>query len=1014
MSRRVCDLTSAQQRLAFLEQLTPGTAAFHIVAGMQLRGPLDFAALERALRTIAERHEPLRASFPAVGGRVVQIIDDAPRVPLSLRPFDDGAVAAEARKPFDLRGAPPWRVTLFARGEDDHVLLIVIHHLICDGRSMSIFLEELFALYPSARPLPELPLRYSDYARWEQNRARTGALDAGLAYWRGQLAGAVPLDLPTDFDRAGAPSMRGAQHRQTLAPEVRERVARFAAEARTTPFVVVLASLFELLARITGQDDIVIGCPVANREYEGTERMIGLLLGTLAIRNRVPAGEPFADLVRRTHDAFVAACRHGDVPFERIVEEVQSTRSLGTAPLFRVMLVFQDAMPAPPHVEGLEITPFPIGTDASPFDLTLYVLPDGNGWDLTWEFATDLFRAETIARFVDEFPSWCRPEAAGPSPVTLVDLWRETAQRRGTACAILAGSQSLSYAELDRRSARLAHHLATRGVGRNTVAGILLERSPELAIAALAILRAGGAYVALDPAYPVELLQFIARDAGARTIVTAADFDAIPDGGATPDATLSPDDAAYLIYTSGSTGTPKGVIATHRGAVNRLRWMWHAFPFAPHERALHQISMNFVDSTWDLFGPLLGGIPVVLAPPGISSDPAALLDLLAAERITRVELVPSLLAAVLEAAAHRGDRLPDLAVCISSGEPLPLRLARRFRDLAPNARLLNLYGSSEVAADVSCFDVTTLEDEATRVPAGTPIDDTRLYVLDERQRPVVPGAWGELYAAGEGLARGYQGRPELTAERFLPDPFAARPGARMFRTGDRARQRFDSAIELRGRIDGELKIRGQRVDPSQIASLLLGRDDVVEAVCVAAPDGASLVAYVVPRESAAGAADLRHFLASRVPSAMVPHVELLDALPRTPNGKIDRAALPPPRRATADAAAAAPRSELELALAAIWREKLQLDAVGIDDNFFEAGGHSLLLAQVQHRIAVALGCTVAIAELFEFPTIRTLAAHLDAQRGGGVPSETASVRAATRRAMLDRTRTARLREGGAS
>ncbi|HEX6911163.1 MAG TPA: amino acid adenylation domain-containing protein, partial [Longimicrobium sp.] len=1046
----VYPLSFAQQRLWVLMQL--GTSvAYNMASALRFQGPLDDWALERSLDEIVRRHETLRTRIEVRDGEPVQVVQ--PSRPLRLRAeavraegdasVDDALRAeaeTEAATPFLAEG-PFLRVRLLRAADDDHVLLWTTHHLVSDGWSLGVFQAELTELYRSfvsgePSPLRPLPVQYGRYAL-EQRRTLSGpALDALAGWWKERLAGAPALlELPADRPRPAEPSGRGASFWFSFPEGTAERVAAFARGRRATPFMVLLAAFQALLSRWSGQDDVVVGTPIANRTRPELEGLIGFFANTLAIRGDVAGDPTFASLLERVREATLGAYDHQDMPFERLVEELNPERSLSHAPVFQVMFVLQNAPDGnETQIEGLTLSGLPRERESAKYDLTLTVLEHGGQAHGRVEYAADLFDAPTMDRLVRGLvvlldAALRRPEtpvsdlpllddddrrallegSAGPRTpvpdVPLHALFEAQAARTPQATALVFGPERITYAQLDGRANRLAHLLRARGVGADQPVAVLMERSVEMVVALYGILKAGAAYVPVDPEYPADRVAYMLEDSAAALVLTqqrwmdgladAAEavaldapgvLDAFP---ATPpkDADAAGTERlAYVIYTSGSTGRPKGAMNAHRGVVNRIAWMQDAFGLTGDDAVLQKTPFSFDVSVWEFFWPLAVGARLVVAPPGAHRDPVALNELIQRERITTLHFVPSMLRAWLDGAD--ASACTSLRRVMSSGEALPADLVTRFYDALPSGQLHNLYGPTEAAVDVTHWPCAP--DAGGSVPIGRPIANTRMYVLDGRGAPRPVGVPGELWIAGVQVGRGYWRRPALTAERFVPDPFAPGPGARMYRTGDRARWRADGALEYLGRTDFQVKVRGFRIEPGEVEAALAALPGVRQAVVDArpAPAGARLVAWIAGADGAPPAPDaLRSALARTLPDHMVPSVFVpVDALPLTPSGKVDRRALPEPD-ATADASVhATPRTPTEETVAAVWAELLGLERVGANDRFFDLGGHSLLGTRVVARLREALDVEVPLAALFEAPRLADFAARVDdaVRAGAGV------------------------------
>ncbi|MDQ3788828.1 MAG: amino acid adenylation domain-containing protein, partial [Actinomycetota bacterium] len=1028
-------LSYAQERVWFMDQIAPGEAAYHIAVPLRISGPLDVTALRAALAGLVARHESLRTRFPAdADGRPTVVLEDHVEVPLRIETADSEAdaqrlVAATAVEPFDLANGPLLRALLVriadSDGPGDHVLLLSKHHIVGDGWSVDVMLRDVITLYRGGT-LPTMPIQYGDFAVWEAERL-TGPEAAGhVAYWKDRLAGIEPLELPADRPRPATQTYHGDYVELTVDRDTTDALADLSRRGGGTLFMTLLAAYQVFLSRHARQHDFAVGASVAGRSAPELEDVVGMFINMLPLRADLSADPTFTEFLDTTQRSVLDAFEHADVPFAKVVQELGLPRDVSRSPVFQAMFVLQNyemgrfAGAASGSDTEFRWTPMELRATRFDFELHLVEIPDGLWGKLVYN--TDLFDRSTVERMADRFGALVRAIVAAPetrvseldimdaAETTLVtETWNDTAadfpdaatlhgiieeQVAATpdAIAVTFDGEHLNYAQLNAMANRIAHRLRAIGVGAETLVGVCAERSLELVAGLLGVLKAGAAYLPLDPEYPADRLAFMVADAAAPVVLVHSHLrDDLP----TTDATVlildheeewagqpihnppptTADHLAYVIYTSGSTGRPKGVPNTHRGIVNRLDWMQKRYGLTAADAVLQKTPASFDVSVWEFFWPLQTGARLVLAKPGGHKDAAYLRDLLVDEGITTAHFVPSMLTVFLGEDGIEAATALRRVLC--SGEELPHAAAVEFTTRFPHCELHNLYGPTEAAIDVSAWhcDPAALA-HVTSVPIGAPIANLRLYVLDERGNPVPVGVAGELHIGGVGLARGYHRRPALTAERFVPDPFA--DGERLYRTGDLARWRPDGTIDFLGRIDHQVKLRGLRIELGEIEAALRDQDGVTEAVVVVREDNPGdkrLVAYTVGT-----APDLKAALKETLPEYMVPAAFVeLDALPLTPNGKLDRKALPAPV-VTRDASAelVEPRNDTERLLAVIWKDILGVDTLGIDDDFFDLGGHSMLATQVVARVRKESTGTraVGVMDLFTHRTIRDLAAFM--------------------------------------
>jgi amino acid adenylation domain-containing protein len=1027
-------LSFGQERLWFLDQLEGRSTAYAVPAAVRLCGRLDRGAFAAALNAVAARHEALRTSFPSQDGKPVQAV--APSLDLAppeidLRSLPEDTRDAEARRlaaeegtaPFDLATGPLVRARLLTLEGQEHLLLLTLHHAISDGWSLGLLVHELAAFYlpEEGRPrLPELPIQYADYAAWQRQRVDSGELDSQLAYWKEQLAGAPPrLDLPLDRPRPAAQTFRGRRFHRRLPRELAVRLEALAHRQDATLFMVLFAAFAALLHRLAGPEDLVIGTPIANRNRSELEPLIGFFVNTLALRADLSGDPAFADVVARLRPAVLGAYDHQDLPFERLVAELRPERNLAETPLFQVLFALQNnAMPAL-RLPGMELEPLDPDNGTAKFDLTFEVAVSGEGILLSVEHSTDLFDNTRMERWADSFHrvleavaeaperpvsalpllsaaeahqlrvEWNDTDLAFPEEACLHELFQAQAARTPGARALRFEGTSLTYRELAERASGLAGWLRRAGVGPDVPVGLCAERGVEMMVAVLGILEAGGAYLPLDPSHPRERLERIAVEAGIPVLLLGP---GVPkDLAAGLEATVGtvlrlggeasgleaasgpwplPQNLAYILYTSGSTGQPKGVQITHRSVVSFLTAVRGLLRPAPREGMIAETTLSFDISVVELFLPILTGGWVELVSRDVAADGARLGAALAASGVQRMQATPAGWRILLDA-GWEGDRN---LVAISGGEALDPDLADRL--LARTGGLWNIYGPTEATIWSAVQEV-----RANRPPrVGRPIGNNRVYLLDRRLSLLPLGSAGELCIGGTGLARGYRGRPDLTAERFLPDPFSEVPGARLYRTGDLIRWTAEGDLDFLGRIDFQVKIRGFRIELGEVEAALAAQSGVAQAVVTARedrPGDRRLVAYFVPRPGeAVSLTDLRDFLASRLPPYMVPAAFVpLEAFPLSPNGKVDRRALPSPEGTGLRSGGeyVAPATPVEEELARLWAAALDVERVGTADNFFELGGHSLLATQLLARYRKSFGVELSLRDLFKAATVAELA-----------------------------------------
>ncbi|HEY0603974.1 MAG TPA: amino acid adenylation domain-containing protein [Herpetosiphonaceae bacterium] len=1094
-------LSFSQQRLWFLEQLDPGTAAYNLPQAVRLQGRLDVDVLRRSLNEIVRRHESLRTTFAASEGEPHAVVApalelDLPIVDLRDLPVDEREqtiqrwMQTEATQPFDLQRGPLLRVRLLRQAADEYILLINIHHIVSDGWSNSVLIREIAAHYQAfaanqPSPLPQLPIQYADFAAWQREYLQSEVLDRHMSYWKQQLDGAATvLALPTDRPRPAVQTVAGARHYIRVPQRLTERLKQISQEAGASLFITLLAGFHALMYRYTGQDDILVGSPVANRNRAEVEPLIGFFVNTLVLRSRFTQGITFRELLQQTRQVALEAQDHQDLPFEKLVEDLHVARDLSRNSLFQVMFALQNAHLPDLSSPTLEITPLETDSNTALFDLSLDLYETSHelrGW---FEYSTNLFDGATIERMAEHFINLLDDLSAQPDqPIsraqmlsvaervqTLVDwnarrlenpagrfahhLFEEQAAGHPDNIAVVFEDRQLTYRQLNGWANQVARQLRAAGVGKGAFVGICMDRRPVLIASILGVLKAGAAYVPLDPTYPRERLDYILGDTGAVALLTLPPFvERLP--AARPPTILldaeQPGDLldlpnvesgitgeypAYIIYTSGSTSQAKGVVVTHGGLVNLARTCAHGYELHTVARThLQMARFTFDVFTGDLVRALCTGGKLVLCPHELLLDAPYLYALMQREAIDCGDFVPVVLRNLISYMERNNYRFEHMRVLVCGSDSWFVGEYRHVQQFCrPDARVINGFGITETTIDSAYFDGDTTGFSADQmVPIGRPFPNTQFYILDDELQPMPIGVPGELYVGGTGLAQGYLNQPGLTAERYIPHPFSTTPGARLYKTGDRARYRADGNVEFLGRIDRQLKVRGFRVEPGEIESALMQHPGIHEAAVIAQSTGENdnrLVAYVTaePRtknqepneeqgnketkeqsietlpspiadeaEARRGVGKgpgvrateglntdaLRRFLQEKLPDYMIPTLFMvLDAMPISANGKIDRRALPAPTLDRADLATAyiAPRTAVEEVLAEVWGRVLDLERIGVYDNFFEMGGHSLLATQVMARVTSTFDVDLPLRVLFDHATISGLAAQVESAR----------------------------------
>jgi len=1041
-------LSFAQQRLWFLSRFDPASAAYNVPLAIPFSGALQITALERTLNAVVQRHEVLRTCFELEADEPVQRIETSAKVTLSVIDLSNSLVprpevaqrlaAEEAARPFDLASCPLLRACLLRWAQDDHTLLLTLHHIVTDAWSMDVLAREMTALYTAFTTgqnptLPELSVQYADFAAWQRQRLQGEYLQTQLDYWRERLLGVSALELPTDRPRPPVATNRGSAHRFTIPVSLAEALRNQARDQNVTLFMLMLAVFKVLLHRYSGQDDIAVGSPIAGRVRSELEPLIGFFVNSLVLRTTLAGNPPFQELLHRVRDTALGAFAHQELPFEKLVEELQPERDLSRNPLFQVIFQLLRGAAADQPDATIEA-----GGISAKFDLSFTLQDQGNVLEGFVEYNADLYDADTIERMCGHYLNLVEafvatPDArigdaqmlgpdeqqylqievnatAVPHPTEVLhSLMQRVAVSQPTAIAVQAEEGTLRYDELEAQANRLAQRLCKHGVGPDQIVGIHLERSIDMVVAIIATLKAGGAYLPLDPDYPPQRLSYMLEDSSAAVVISRGGGGlALSTGSAVvldldqerlriaeendtpPTVAVDPEHLAYVIYTSGSSGRPKGVMVPHRAICNHMHWMVSHFGLAAGDDAvLQKTPIGFDASVWEIFAPLVSGGRLVLARQGGHRDAAYLVHTMAQNAVSVLQLVPSQLGLILEESGLAA--CDALRLVFSGGEPLTADLCVRFRQRL-KAELHNLYGPTEATIDATswpCRDIV----RGNCVPIGKPIDNMQAYVLDNYGNLVPRGVPGVLHLSGAGIARGYLGQPQLTSECFRPDPFSRQVDARLYCTGDRVRRRRDGALEFLGRIDQQVKLRGYRIEPAEVARVLESHPAVRQAVAtvrIGADGEQGLGAYVVAAvQPPCPVSELRAHLRPLLPDYMMPTwISMLAEIPRTPHGKIDWQALPEPQ---IEAAPVPPASgsgaSLEQRIALIWAQVLGVGEVGLDSNFFDLGGHSMLMVQVQHRLRRDLDMDVALLDLFRYSSVRLLCAQL---AGRELPDKPAS------------------------
>ena len=1028
-------LSFAQQRLWFLDQLAPGSANYNIPTILRLKGRLNVAVLERCVQEILKRHEVLRTTFSERREGPVQTIHEEtnfsfPMEDLSHLPKTEAEekarqiAGADAQTGFDLAKGPLFRGQLIKLAEQDHVLVFNLHHTITDGWSMGILIKEVALLYPAflkdePSSLPALPIQYADYAVWQRNWLQGKVLEKQLDFWKERIGENPPvLELPTDRPRPAVQTFNGQTLQLNLSAERAAQLKKFSQKEGATLFMTLLAAFQTLLHRYSGQDQILVGSPIANRTQSATEPLIGFFVNTLTLKADFNSVRTFKALLKQVRETTLQSFAHQDLPFEQLVDALHVERDMSHSPLFQVAFILQNMAIEKLELPELTLEPFETKGKIAKYDLTLTTAENDSGIECYFEYNTDLFNQDTIERMMrhfhnilkeiveqprqslhqlmflseqerqDLFHTWNQTGVALPEQATVTQVFESLVHTAGDTTAAQFGEATLTYQKLNIRANQLAGYLRASGLKKDQIVGISLPRSLAIPVAIMGILKAGGAFLSIDPTYPEDRISYMMEDSGLKFLITLENMlDTLPVNGAPvicldrDDDKISaqsaenhcfdifPENLAYVIYTSGSTGKPKGTMLAHKGLVNLSRAQQKAFSITASSKILQFASLSFDASVWETAMALLNGATLVLADQETLTSGQGLASVLQEQKITTVTLPPSVLAVTPQ------QELPNLKTIITAGEKCTTDLVQRW---GKKRQFVNAYGPTETTVCASMFETSAEDDREP--PIGKPIDNFQLFVLDANGQPTAVGVPGELCIAGAGLARGYLGRPDLTAEKFIPNPFDAQPGSRLYRSGDLARWRPDGNMEFLGRIDHQVKIRGFRIELGEIEAVLTAFHKIRDAAVLARddkPGDQRLAAYYVSEDGEAiEVNELRSHLKQQVPDYMVPAVFMhLDSMPLTTSGKIDRKALPVPELSRDDLKTKymAPRNEQEEKLAAIVSELLNIEKVGVYDNFFELGGHSLLATKFMSRIREIFEVELPLRKFFEAPTISELA-----------------------------------------
>jgi amino acid adenylation domain-containing protein len=1058
----------AQQRLWFLDQYAPENPFYNVVTALRLTGSLNITALEQTFNEIAQRHETLRTTFAAVSGQPVQIISTACKINIKILELQHlppeqrqteakKITAAESLRPFNLSTGPLMRVTILCLTDSEHILLLNMHHIAADDWSIGVLIREIQAIYTAlinrqTSPLPELSLQYADFAEWQREWLQGEVLETQLAYWRQQLRGISVLNLPVDRAAPARQNYRGKTQYLAIPKKLQDSLVALSQRAGATLFMTLLAAFQTLLYRYTGQADIVVGSPIANRNRSEIESLIGFFVNTLVLRTDCSGNPTFRDFLGRVREVTLGAYAHQDLPFEKLVEELHPERSLNRNPLFQVVFGLQNAPVDELELPELKLSSFHLETQTTRFDFELHLWEAADKfrsrYGEEWEdseglrgvavYNPDLFDEITIARLLKHFKmllesivanpeqrianlpflsedemnqllrEWNDTRTDYPQNKCIHQLFEERALQHAEAVAASFDSQQLSYKELNSKANQLARYLQKQGVGAEVLVGLCAERSIDLIVGMLAVLKAGGAYLPLDPSYPRDRLNLMLEDAGVKVLLIqdklSENFQDFSNSVIKCDRdweqiarestenltnTVTADNLAYIIYTSGSTGKPKGVAVTHK-AVNRLVINTNYIKIEPTDKIAQASNASFDAATFEIWGALLNGAQLYGINTNITLSPHDLALELRQQKISILFLTTALFQQIARALPEAFNSLRCL---LFGGEIADIRCVKKVLKQLQTTKLIHVYGPTENTTFSAYYQVRDVPETATSVPIGRPIANTQIYLLDEELQPVAIGILGQLYLGGDGLARGYLNRPDLTAAAFIPNHFSKKPDSYLYKTGDLCRYRVDGNIEFLGRADNQVKIRGYRIELGEIEASLCQHPQVSEAAVIVRediPNDKHLAAYVIPEginkkseTQNLKSSDLRQFLKQKLPAYMIPATyAVLDSMPLTPNGKVDRRLLPQIDTEGEDLTVncVEPRNDIEEVLAKIWAKVLGKQQVSIYDNFFELGGHSLLATQLISRIRDALQVELPVSNLFEAPTVASLAKYIETVR----------------------------------